>query len=107
MKIQDITQRAQEAQVLQYVNQQTRLNTNEQRAVNGETTGQTLAPDRVDLSPSSRMIKKIEEAALSAPDTRAGKIASLKKQVESGTYQVNSDELAGKMLKESLIELNS
>ena len=52
------------------------------------------------------MIKKIEEVALSAPDTRADKVAALKKKVESGTYQVNSDELAGKMLKESIVELN-
>ena len=56
--------------------------------------------------PPLRMIKKIEEVALSAPDTRADKVAALKKKVESGTYQVNSDDLAGKMLKESIVELN-
>ena len=104
MKIQDI---AQKAQILQYVNQQTKLNTTDQSAVNPETKVQTQVGDRVDLSPSSRMIKKIEEVALSAPDTRADKVAALKKKVESGTYQVNSDELAGKMLKESIVELNS
>jgi negative regulator of flagellin synthesis FlgM len=106
MKIQDINQRAQAAQVLQYVNQQAKVNTNEQGAVNPDTKVITQVGDRVDLSPSSRMIKKIEAAALSAPDTRAGKVAALKKQVESGTYQVNSDELAGKMLKDSLIEMS-
>jgi negative regulator of flagellin synthesis FlgM len=104
MKIQDI---AQKAQILQYVNQQTKLNTADRSAVNPETKVQTLVEDRVDLSPSSRMIKKIEEVALSAPDTRADKVAALKKQVESGTYQVNSNELAGKMLKEFIVELNS
>ena len=46
------------------------------------------------------------EVALSAPDTRADKVAALKKKVESGTYQVNSDELTRKMLKESIVELN-
>ena len=106
MKIQDINQRAQAAQVLQYVNQQAKVNTNDQRAVNPDTKVETQFGDRVDLSPSSRMIKKIEEAAFSAPDTRAGKVAALKKQVESGTYQVNSDELAGKMLKDSIIEMS-
>jgi flagellar biosynthesis anti-sigma factor FlgM len=104
MKIQDI---AQKAQILQYVNQQTKLNTTDQSAFNPETKVQTQVGDRVDLSPSSRMIKKIEEVALSAPDTRADKVAALKKKVESGTYQVNSDELAGKMLKEFIVELNS
>jgi len=102
MKIQDI---AQKAQILQYVNQQTKLNTTDQSMVNPETQVQTQVGDRVDLSPSSRMIKKIEEVALSAPDTRADKVAALKKQVESGKYQVNSDDLAGKMLKEFIVEL--
>jgi negative regulator of flagellin synthesis FlgM len=103
MKIQDI---AQKAQILQYVNQQTKVNTNDQSTVNPETKVQAPAGDRVELSPSFRMIKKIEEVALSAPDTRADKVADLKNKVESGTYQVNSDELAGKMLKAALIELN-
>jgi len=104
MKIQDI---AQKAQILQYVNQQTRLNTSDSSSVNPDAKVQTQVEDRVDLSPSSRMIKKIEEVAHSAPDTRADKVAALKKKVESGTYQVNSDELAVKMLKHFIVELNS
>jgi flagellar biosynthesis anti-sigma factor FlgM len=104
MKIQDIGQKA---QTLQYVNQQNKVNTNDQSAVNPETRVQSQMGDRVDLSPSFRMIKKIEALALSAPDTRADRVADLKKKVDSGTYQVNSEELAGKMLKASLVELNS
>ena len=103
MKIQDINQKA---QILQYVNQQPKVNTNDPTAVNPETRVQAQVGDRVDLSPSAKMIKKIEAAALSAPDTRADKVAALKKKVESGTYQVNSDELAGKMLKEFIVELS-
>jgi negative regulator of flagellin synthesis FlgM len=102
MKIQDI---AQKAQILQYVNQQTKLNTTDQSTVSPETKVPTQVGDRVDLSPSSRMIKRIEEVALSAPDIRADKVAALRKQVESGKYQVNSDDLAGKMLKEFIVEL--
>ena len=103
MKMQDI---AQKAQILQYVNQLTKVNTHDQSAVSPETKVQTQTGDRVDLSPSLRMIKRIEEVALSAPDTRADRVAALKKKVESGTYQVNSNDLAGKMLKESIVELN-
>jgi flagellar biosynthesis anti-sigma factor FlgM len=103
MKIQDFSQKT---QVLQYVNQQTKVNTNDQGTVNPETTIPSQAGDRVDLSPSSKMIKKIEATALSTPDTRSDKVAALKKKVESGTYRVNSDEVAGKMLKEFIVELN-
>jgi negative regulator of flagellin synthesis FlgM len=103
MKIQDI---AQKAQILQYVNQQTKVNAADQSPINPQTKVQSQVGDRVDLSPSFRMIKKIEEVALSAPDVRAEKVAALKKKVESGTYQVNSDALAGKMLKDSILELS-
>jgi negative regulator of flagellin synthesis FlgM len=103
MKIQET---AQKAQVLQYVNQQNKVNTTDQSTVNPEPKIQTQVGDRVDLSPSFRMIKKIEQVALSAPDIRADKVAALKKKVESGTYQVNSDEVAGKMLQEALTELS-
>jgi flagellar biosynthesis anti-sigma factor FlgM len=103
MKIPDISQKT---QVLQYVNQQPKINANDQGTVYSGSSVQSQVGDRVDLSPSSKMIKKIEAAALSAPDTRAEKVAALKKKVESGTYQVDSNQVAGKMLKEFVVELN-
>jgi negative regulator of flagellin synthesis FlgM len=35
---------------------------------------------------------------------RADKVADLKNQIESGTYEVKADQIAGKMIKESLMD---
>jgi negative regulator of flagellin synthesis FlgM len=103
MKIPDVNQKA---QIIQYVNQQTRINPVEKNQV-AAAGGASLAPvDRVELSTSSRMIQKIQEAAQAAPDVRAEKVAALKKQVADGTYQVSSEDIAGKMLKDFLLEMN-
>jgi negative regulator of flagellin synthesis FlgM len=103
MKIPDVNQKA---QIIQYVNQQTRINPVEKNQI-ATAGGASLAPvDRVELSTSSRMIQKIQEAAQAAPDVRAEKVAALKKQVADGTYQVSSEDIAGKMLKDFLLEMN-
>jgi flagellar biosynthesis anti-sigma factor FlgM len=41
-----------------------------------------------------------------ALDVRAEKVEALKKQVESGQYQVNIDAVAEKMIKECLFDFN-
>jgi negative regulator of flagellin synthesis FlgM len=103
MKIQDANSKA---QIIQYVNQQAKVNPADKNQV-GSNSGVSFSPtDRVELSSSSRLIQKIQEAAQAAPDVRAEKVAALKKQVENGTYQVSSEDIAGKMLKDFLIEMN-
>jgi negative regulator of flagellin synthesis FlgM len=103
MKIQDVGQKA---QIIQYVNQQAKPGLAEKNQAPA-TNGASFAPvDRVELSTSSRLIQKIQEAAQAAPDVRAEKVAALKKQVENGTYQVSSEDIAGKMLKNFLLEIN-
>ena len=101
MKIQDTGQKA---QIIQYVNQHAKAAEKNQASANN---GASFSPvDRVELSSSSRLIHKIQEAAQAAPDIRAEKIADLKKKIADGTYQVSSEDIAGKMLKDILIELN-
>ncbi|MCU0578262.1 MAG: flagellar biosynthesis anti-sigma factor FlgM [Desulfobacterota bacterium] len=101
MKIQDAGQKA---QIIQYVNQHAKAAEKNQTAAG---SGASFSPmDRVELSSSSRLIQKIQEAAQAAPDIRAEKVAELKKKIADGTYQVSSADIAGKMLKDILIELN-
>ena len=103
MKISDTSQKA---QIIQYVNQQSKINTAEKTSVDASGGASITPVDRVELSSSSRLIQKIQEAALAAPDVRAERVAALKKQVESGAYQVSSEDIAGKMLKDFLLEMN-
>lgn len=103
MKVADINQKA---QVIQYVNQQARVNAADKNQGRQQAGPVSSPVDRVELSSDSRMIQKIREAAQAAPDVRAEKVAALKKQVQAGTYRVSSEEIAGKMMKDILVEMN-
>lgn len=67
---------------------------------------QFSAEDKVDLSAESKEMKKIHDVLATTPDVRAEKVAELKKLVESGQYEVKSDAVADKMVKESIWEMN-
>jgi len=49
--------------------------------------------------------KKILEVLEATPELRKDKIAMLKKAIAEGTYQVKAEDIAEKMLRESLFEL--
>jgi flagellar biosynthesis anti-sigma factor FlgM len=52
-------------------------------------------PDTVQISMQSRLYALALEAARGAPQTRAELVASLRMQVQNGTYHVNAQRLAG------------
>ena len=71
----------------------------------GETAaGNVAANDSVSLSSGSRDVQKIKEILLETPDIRTEKVAELKARIESGEYQVDSRQLADKMLADLLDE---
>ena len=49
--------------------------------------------------------KRILEVLSATPGGRKEKVAALKKAISEGTYQVKADDIAGKILKELLLEL--
>jgi negative regulator of flagellin synthesis FlgM len=55
-------------------------------------------PDAVELSESSRDVHNLRAAAAAAPDVRADRVAALKAQVQSGSYTVDNQTLAAKLL---------
>ncbi|MEW6519944.1 MAG: flagellar biosynthesis anti-sigma factor FlgM [Thermodesulfobacteriota bacterium] len=66
--------------------------------------GTGAAADTVDLSSSSRDVQKMKEILDQTPAMRMEMIESLKKQIDEGTYQVDSRDIADKMLDELLSE---
>ena len=78
------------------------------RSSSGESSGVTRGgtsesegtsdTDRVTLSGDARLVSLAANEAKQAPDTRSDKVASLKAQVASGTYQPDSKKIAEKML---------
>jgi negative regulator of flagellin synthesis FlgM len=57
--------------------------------------------DSVTLSDSARSLAAAREAVQKAPDVREQKVAEIKQQVDSGTYQVPAHVLARKMVDAS------
>jgi len=54
--------------------------------------------DSVSLSSTAQNISKIEAELKSLPDTNQSRIDSIKARIDSGEYQVNSQNLAQKLL---------
>ena len=69
-------------------------------ASSGSGTGatQTTSTDRVTLSGDARLVSQAAQQAQGASDVRADKVASLKAQVDAGTYQPDSKKIAEKLL---------
>ncbi len=56
--------------------------------------------DRATLSSGSTSVGSLVSTAMSLPDIRHDKVASLRASVNSGTYQLNPSKIAASMLDE-------
>lgn len=101
MKISDIHQK----NLLPNVGQPPSANPAEKNQKPDEAQAKATSGDRVEFSARSREMQKIYEVLQTTPDVRAEKVSELKKLIEEGRYQVKSDELAEKMIRESLLDL--
>ncbi len=63
-----------------------------------------LSEERVEISGKASDLNKIRELVRKTPDIRAEKVELLKGKIASGSYNVSSQEIADKMLREYLLE---
>ena len=82
--------------------QKTELKNNETDKQIGVTP---MATERVNLSSKAKHIQQIKQILDQTPDIREEKIVDLKNQIEKGSYNINSEKIAEKMVGESLIDL--
>jgi flagellar biosynthesis anti-sigma factor FlgM len=99
MKVTDLNQGSNS---IQYVNQ---ANPPEKQSSPQEVKGQESLVDKVELSAQSKLIKKVNDVIEATPDARAERVSELKKLVQEGRYQVDSEAVADKMGKESILDL--
>ena len=68
--------------------------------------GGSFRPDKVELSKKARVkqFQDIRRLVDETPDVREGKVAALKTAIDDGTYRVKGEEVAKKMIKESIDE---
>ena len=103
MKISEINS---QAETTQYVEQAEKSKQAEKSQTAQTQKPQNQEADRVDLSDQSKEMKKIYTAQHTAPDIRADRVNEVKKMVDENRYQVDSEDVAEKMIKESILELN-
>lgn len=101
MKVSDINQK----NMLQNVGQAHSAQSAEKHQKPGEANAKAHSGDRVEFSARSREMQKIYEVLQSAPDVRSEKVSEIRKRIEEGQYRVDSDALAEKIIKESLLDL--
>ena len=68
-----------------------------------KTANQGVKTDTVDISDTAKRVSAARDELNRIPDVREEKVAALKKEIENGTYKVDSEEIAEKMLKDGIL----
>ena len=63
---------------------------------------QQTKADTVALSNAAKDIQEAQKQLEAIPDVREDKVAQLKEQIENGTYEIDEEKIADKMLKDTL-----
>lgn len=86
--------------------QQYQRNENIASVVDKQAGAAAVKPEEtVDLSTMARDIQQAKVEVSQLPDVREEKVQEIKAQVETGTYNVSGEQIANKMVGESIIDL--
>ena len=77
------------------VENQGKGNTNSSSAESGNTSG---SPDRVSLTGEARRLQELETRLASKPVVDSQRVAAVRSAVEDGTFTVNPERIADKMM---------
>lgn len=69
-----------------------------------ERSEEVLTKDQVTVSEAAKNIARLMVEVSNIPDIRTDKVEELKNAINSGTYEVKGSEIAGKIIKEALID---
>jgi negative regulator of flagellin synthesis FlgM len=64
---------------------------------------QPAKADTVVLSDSAKKVQEAQKQLEAIPDVREDKVAQLKEQIENGTYEMDEEKIAVKMIKDMLL----
>ena len=59
--------------------------------------------DTVVISEAAKRVQEARRQLDDIPDVREDKVSQLRNQIQNGTYEINADKIAGKMIKEGLL----
>ena len=69
--------------------------------VNSESPQRISQSDQVHLSGKAKELDALKKIIQQMPEIRTDKVEALKKAIQEGTYQVDSFQVAGKILEET------
>ena len=67
-----------------------------------ESTAAASSAEKIAVSDLGKEIAKIHEEIKNSPEIRPEKVQELKEKIDDGTYYVNSDDIAGKIIEDIL-----
>lgn len=62
------------------------------------STSSLQGADQVTLSPAAQGFSQILQKLKNTPEVREDKVAEMREKMSAGTYQINNDEIAAKLL---------
>ena len=62
--------------------------------------------EQINVSSKAKDIQQAHEAIKSAPEVRVEKVNRIKKEIAEGSFKIDSERLAGKILKDIITERN-
>ncbi len=74
------------------------------KASEGAAGEVTSKDDQISLSGAAKEIGRLQAEVSKLPDVRTDRVEELKSAINSGTYNVKGDAVAGKLLKNAIID---
>ena len=74
------------------------------KASEGKTAEAAAKDDQITLSGAAKEIGRLQAEVSKLPDVRTDRVEELKSAINSGTYNVKGDAVAGKLLKNAIID---
>lgn len=105
MKINDTHQKLLEAYLNQVHAVQGQQAQQVQHERNASQQQATQSTDKVDLSSGSRLMQQVNKAMYVKEPERTAYVNALRDQIQQGTYQVNAEKVADKMMTDLIKDL--
>ena len=91
---------------LQMIQQYQKTEKVEDRGSEKAGAANNLVPEeKVNLSTTAKDVQALQNAISNLPDVREDKVQALRDQIEKGSYKVDAEKVAEKMVGESLLDI--
>ena len=74
------------------------------KASEGKSAEVTSQDDQITLSGTAKVIGRLKAEVSKLPDVRADRVGELQNAINSGTYNVKGEAVAGKVIKNAIID---